>query len=64
MKVLTQHEIPRNLAKQALDLAEQQGAFTIFSVVDALTRLTQSIRYAGDRVEIDARVGTLLALAV
>ena len=64
MKVLTQHEIPRNLAKQALDVAEQQGAFTIFSVVDALTRLTQSIRYAGDRVEIDARVGTLLALAV
>ncbi len=64
MKVLTQHEIPRNLAKQALDMAEQQGAFTIFSVVDALTRLTQSIRYAGDRVEIDARVGTLLALAV
>lgn len=64
MKVLAQHEIPRNLAKQALDMAEQQGAFTIFSVVDALTRLTQSIRYAGDRVEIDARVGTLLALAV
>jgi hypothetical protein len=64
MKVLAQHEIPRNLAKQALDMAERQGAFTIFSVVDALTRLTQSIRYAGDRVEIDAKVGTLLALAV
>ena len=63
MKVLTQHEIPRSLAKQALDIAGRQGAFTIFAVVDALTRLTQSIRYAGDRVEIDAKVGALLALA-
>jgi hypothetical protein len=63
MKVLVQHEIPRNLAKQALDLAEEQGRFTIFAVVDALTRLTQSIRNAGDRVELDAKVGTLLALA-
>jgi histone H3/H4 len=63
MKVLVEHDIPRNLAKQALIMAEQQGRFTIFAVVDALTRLTQSIRYAGDRVEIDAKVGTLLALA-
>lgn len=63
MKVLVAHEIPRNLAKQALDIAERQGRFTVFSVVDALTRLTQSIRYAGDRVEVDAKVGALLALA-
>ena len=63
MKVLVKHDIPRNLAKQALDIAEQKGRFTIFAVVDALTRLTQSIRYAGDRVEIDAKVGALLALA-
>ncbi len=38
--------------------------YTIFAVVDALTRLTQDIRYAGDRLEADAKAASLLALAV
>lgn len=63
-KVLSKHGISRALAKKALALAEQQGGFTIFSIVDALTRETQKIRYAGERIEADQHVASLLALAV
>lgn len=38
MKVLVQRGISRTWAKQALQIAEQQGRFTIFSIVDALIR--------------------------
>jgi hypothetical protein len=62
-KTLLQNGIPRGLAKQALEIARQQGAFTIFSLVDALTRLTQAVTYVGDRTEHDAKIGNLLALA-
>jgi hypothetical protein len=55
--------IPRGLAKQATELAREQGRFTIFSLVDALTRLTGKIEYAGERTEADQKVATLLALA-
>jgi len=63
LKVLGREAIPQNLAKDALQLAQQQGGFTIFSIVDALTRLTQKIRYAGDRTEADVKVSRLLSLA-
>ena len=63
-KTLWENGIPRNLTKQALEIAEQQGGFTIFSLVDALTRISQRIQFAGDRVEVDAKVGGLLELAV
>ena len=63
-KVLTGEKIPAYLAKEALDIASRQGAFTIFAVVDALTRLSQRVRFAGDRTEIDSRIGGLLELAV
>jgi hypothetical protein len=63
LKTLTKHGIARHLARDATEIARQQGAFTIFSLVDALTRLTQKVRFAGDRVEADARVARLLALA-
>lgn len=62
-QALLQNGIPRCLAKQALEIARQQGAFTIFSLVDALTRLTQQTVYIGDRTECDAKIGNLLALA-
>ena len=38
MKVLAKAGITRNLATRALDIAKTQGRFTIFSVVDALTK--------------------------
>lgn len=63
MKVLAKEGIPRHLANQALEIAKSQGAFTIFALVDALTRLTQNIVYAGDRMEADVKVSALLALA-
>lgn len=61
--VLTAEKIPRQLIKDAMELAQQQGAFTIFALVDALTKLSQRTVYAGDRTELDTRIGQLLALA-
>lgn len=63
-KVLSTEGIPRELAKKALEIATQQGRFTIFSLVDALTRLSQGVIYAGDRTELDQKIGRLLALAL
>ena len=61
--VLSAEKIPRQLIKDAMELAQQQGAFTIFALVDALTKLSQRTVYAGDRTELDTRIGQLLALA-
>jgi hypothetical protein len=62
-KVLSQHTIPRALAREAIEIARQQGRFTIFTIVDALTRLAGKLVNAGDRTEIDQRAARLLALA-
>jgi hypothetical protein len=64
IKQLTERRIPRHLVDQAMEMAQVHGGFTIFSVVDALTRLSQNIRYAGDRTELDSRIGSLIGLAV
>lgn len=64
MKELLRNGIPRSLAKKALEIAEQKGRFTIFALVDALTRITGEIAIAGDRTEADAKASALLALAV
>lgn len=56
--------IPRGVVKDAMEIARQQGGFTIFSLVDALTRTSQSVQLAGNRVELDAKIGRLLSLAV
>ena len=62
--VLSAEKIPRGLIKDAMEIARQQGEFTIFALVDALTKLSQKVIYAGDRTELDSRIGQLLALAV
>jgi histone H3/H4 len=62
-KALAAEKIPRHLIKDAMEIARKRGAFTIFALVDALTQLSQKVRYAGDRTELDARIGQLLALA-
>jgi len=36
---------------------------TVFSVVDALTRIAKAIPNAGDRSEVDQKAASLLALA-
>lgn len=63
-KVLSREDLPKGLIKEALSLAQSQGAFTIFALVDALTRLSQNVKYAGDRAELDQKIGQLLALAL
>ncbi len=63
LKVLSREGIPKELAKQAIAAVEERKAFSVFSLVDALTRLTQTVRYAGDRTELDQKVAALLALA-
>jgi hypothetical protein len=62
-KVLAQNGIPRQLARQATETAEREGRFTIFAMVDALTRIAGTIRNAGDRTDLDQKASRLLALA-
>ena len=63
VKELIANGIPGGAAKAATELAQQNGRLTVFSLVDALTRLAQEVRYAGDRTELDAKAASLLALA-
>ena len=62
-KVLSQNGITRTLAKEAISIAQTQGRLTIFSMVDALTRIAGKIVNAGERVDVDQKAGRLLALA-
>jgi histone H3/H4 len=62
-KALAQAGIPRNIGKQALELAREQGRFTIFALVDALTRVARDFKFAGDRTDADQKAARLLALA-
>jgi hypothetical protein len=62
-KVLANSRIARTLAKEAIRIAEEQGSFTVFSLVDALTRLDSKLVYASDRVAADQKAARLLALA-
>lgn len=64
MALLAKHGVTRSLAKQSLEAARQSGRFTIFSVVDALTRVTGQYKFVGDRTEVEVTASRLLALAV
>jgi len=63
-KELGKHDIPQHLVKDAMEIARAQGGFTIFALVDALTRLTQRVTFAADRAEADWKVARLLSLAL
>lgn len=63
LTVLNRHGIRRRLAEEALEIASRQGKFTVFALVDALTRLAGKLPNAGDRTEADERASSLLALA-
>jgi hypothetical protein len=62
MKALAKHGLGRGLAKQAVE-SVAGGRFTIFALVDALTRLARQAEYAGDRTALDVQAAGLLALA-
>jgi len=61
---LAENGITKSLAAKAIEFAEKQGGFTIFALVDALTRLAGEAENAGDRLESDQKAASLLALAV
>lgn len=61
---LLRHGIGRSVAEKATEIAKEHGAFTIFALVDALTRMAGKVQNAGDRVDLDRDAGRLLALAV
>ena len=63
LKVLTKQGITRTLAKEALEVAGRHGAFTIFAIVDALTRISRKLANAGDRSVVDQKASALLSLA-
>jgi len=63
LKLLARHDIPKALAKEALDTARRDGRLTIFSVVDALTRLSGELSYIGDRTDLDVKASRLFSLA-
>jgi hypothetical protein len=63
LKTLQKHGITKTLGNEALKIAEEQGQFTIFSVVDALTRLAGQCENAGERTALDVKGSSLLALA-
>jgi len=64
LKVLSQKGIKRTLAKKAIEMAAEQGRFSIWCVVDALTRLAQETQFAGIRTETDEKASRLLQLAL
>ena len=62
-KLLARFDVKGRLAKEALDLARSQGRFTLWSLVDALTRLSSQLTFAADRTDADQKAAQLLALA-
>ena len=64
-KFLAKRGISRSLTSQAIQQLSNFGKpFTLWTLVDALTQLTQEVRYAGERTEADAKVSRLLSLAM
>jgi hypothetical protein len=61
-KALAKVGIGRLLARRALEVAETRGRFTVFALLDALTRLAGECEFAGERTEADQKAAGLLAL--
>ena len=60
---MNQKGINRTLAKKALEIAREKGRFTVFSLVDALTRLAGEMEFIGDRTFADEKAAGLLTIA-
>jgi hypothetical protein len=61
-KALLKVGITKGLAKRALEIAETKGRFTVFALVDALTKLAGECDFAGERTDADQRAAQLLEL--
>ena len=55
LKALGRHGIPQGIGRQAVKLVEGKGRFTIYALVDAVTRIAREITNAGDRTELDQK---------
>jgi hypothetical protein len=64
IKALGRHGIPQGIAREAIKLVEGKGRFTIFALVDAITRIARDVEDAGDRTELDEKASKLLRLAL
>ena len=63
-KLLAKNGFNRALAARAVALAQEGGSrFTVFTLVDALTRMARELATAGDRNDADQKASRLLALA-
>ncbi len=63
-KVLRRHGISHKLVEQALKLIPEENDYSVFSAVDALTRIAGRYENAGDRSVLDQKAASLLTLAV
>jgi hypothetical protein len=61
--VLGKQGVSFRLAEQALQLAGPQSSYSVFAIVDALTRIAGRYENAGDRLVLDQKAATLLSLA-
>lgn len=62
-KLLSQNGVARSLAKEAITMAQNNGRFTVFAMVDALTRIARTMVNAGERLAVDQKAAQLLTLA-
>jgi hypothetical protein len=65
MKAMSGKGIPQTFVRDAIKMIAEKGSrFSVFAMVDALTRISGRTLHAGDRAENDSKIGRLLALAV
>jgi hypothetical protein len=63
VRKLQSNGIPKSLAKEAVEIACERGGLTIWSLVDAITRINGREQNAGDRTDADRSAAKILALA-
>ncbi len=63
-KLLGKHGVSSRLAEQVVQTVGQRTSYTLFGVVDALTRIAGRYENAGDRLVVDQKAASLLSLAV
>jgi hypothetical protein len=61
-KLLGKHGISSRLAEQVVQLVGDRAPYTVFGVVDALTRIAGRYENAGDRLIVDQKAASLLSL--
>jgi hypothetical protein len=64
LKVLLKNGLPKSVAADAMKIAREKGKFTIFSIVDSLTRMAGKLQNAGERTELDMKAASFLDLAL